>query len=117
MSYGCCVSLLLVSDLAVPLVEDVVQWRIDSNRHSTLTRSSRSLVNRLYDRMLRSYPLSMSTPCSLVEFILLSCMELRPIVTGSNTLVLLSFSFTVDLSLAIDCEATRRRRVDRINSI
>jgi len=49
VSYGCCVSLLLVSDLAVPLVEDVVQWRIDSNRHSTLTLlvDLRDLVNQL----------------------------------------------------------------------
>jgi len=40
----------LVSDLAVPLVE-VVQWRIDLNRYSTLTLlvDLRDLVNRLYD--------------------------------------------------------------------
>jgi len=41
----------------------------------------------------------MSTRGSLVEFILLACMELRPIVAGSNALDALSFSLLVLLSI------------------
>jgi len=66
---------------------------------TTLTRSSRSRSltcwsNSFFDRLRSVERLS----CSLIEFILLSCMELRPIVTGSNTLVLLSFSLHFLLS-------------------
>jgi len=74
--------------------------------NSPLTRSSRSLVNRLYDSSFDRVPLSMmSTQCSLTLFVVWSSGQ--SIEPAPNTLDVLSF--LVAFLLTIDCEQLARR--------
>jgi len=78
--------------------------KIDTRHSLFLLIFAISLIDCAADLFGR-VTLSMSTPCSLVEFILLSCMELRPI---DRRLQCSCIVFFFASRLAVDCE-----RVDR----
>jgi len=100
VSYGCCVSLYLVRQLGVALVE-FVQWRIDfDTQHSLDLRDLFLLID-----------------CTNASYLSVDELSRLSLVwssgqsnAGSNTLslyylLLSKIACSVDLSVAIDCEA------------